>query len=182
MNLYKIKNLSPLEVINFIKKSIANNEEKKAVINPTNRGANGNVENWFIELKNSVKAAKEIAGIPSRKENLVASFLSQPDNRAIEIVTPEREIPGIIAKAWATPMYKLLRFLWLLKLINLLVDISAKSIINDINKETNAIEKFERKNESEKPGKNSFIIPPIQIIGIVPMNTDLYNLFDKKEL
>ena len=152
------------------------------VINPTNRGANGNVVNWFIELKNSIKAAKEIAGIPSRNENKAASFLSQPDKRAIEIVAPERETPGIIAKAWATPMYKLLSFLWLLKLMNWLVDISAKSITNDINKDTTAIERFERKNESEKPEKKSFIIPPIQIMGMVPMNIDLYNLIGKNEL
>ena len=36
-------------------------------------------------------------GILSKKENLTASFLSQPDIRAIEIVAPERETPGNIA-------------------------------------------------------------------------------------
>ena len=83
---------------------MANREEKKVVSNPTKRGRNGNVENWFTTLKNSTKAANEIAGIPRRNENLVASFLSHPDKSAIEIVAPERDTPGIMAKAWANPI------------------------------------------------------------------------------
>ena len=75
----------------------------KVVDNPTKRGRKGKVENWFIEVKNSTKAANEIEGIPSKKENLAASFLSQPDIRAIEIVAPDRDTPGIIEKAWAIP-------------------------------------------------------------------------------
>ena len=71
----------------------------KVVDNPTKRGKKGKVEILFIELKNSTKAINEIEGIPSKKENLAASFLSQPDIRAIEIVAPERDTPGIIAKA-----------------------------------------------------------------------------------
>ena len=83
---------------------MANKEEKKVVTNPTKRGRNGNVENWVTELKNSTKAAKEIAGIPRINENLAASFLSHPDKSAIEIVAPERDTPGIMAKACAKPM------------------------------------------------------------------------------
>ena len=160
---------------------MANKEEKKVVINPTKRGRNGNVKNWLTALKNSTKAANEIAGIPSRNEYLAASFLVHPDNRAIEIVDPERDTPGKIAKAWAIPMYKLFLYLWLFKLINLLVEISAKSIIIDINIDTIAIERFERKNESENPGTNSFIIPPIKTIGIVPIKIDLFNLLNRNE-
>ena len=160
---------------------MANKEEKKVVINPTKRGRNGNVKNWLTALKNSTKAANEIAGIPRRNEYLAASFLFHPDNRAIEIVDPERDTPGKIAKAWAIPMYKLFLYLWLFKLINLLVEISAKSIITDINIDTIAIERFERKNESENPGTKSFIIPPKRTIGIVPIKIDLYNLLDKNE-
>ena len=160
---------------------MANREEKKVVINPAKRGRNGNAENWFTALKNSTKAANEIEGIPRRNENLAASFLFHPDKRAIEIVAPERDTPGTIAKAWAIPIYKLLRYLWLSKLIDFLVEISAKSIIKDINIDTKAIEKFERKNESENPGTNSFIIPPIKIIGIVPIKIDLFNLLNRNE-
>ena len=83
---------------------MANREEKKVVINPTERGRNGNAENWFTALKNSTKAANEIAGIPRRNENFAAFFLSHPDKSAIEIVAPDRDTPGIMAKAWAIPI------------------------------------------------------------------------------
>ena len=104
---------------------MANKEEMKVVINPTKRGKNGNLENWSTTLKNSTKATNEIEGIPSRKEYLAALFLSQPESNAIEIVTPERDTPGMIAKAWAKPMYKLWRKLWLFIVINLFFEISA---------------------------------------------------------
>ena len=165
----------------LIKKLIANKEEKKVVINPTIRGRNGKFENWYITLKNSTKAANDIEGMPRRKENLAASFLSQPDKSAIEIVAPERDTPGKNAKAWAIPINKLLRYLWVLKLIKFLVELSAKNITIAINTETIAIERFERKNESEKSLTNNFIIPPIKIIGIVAIKIDLYNLRDKNE-
>ena len=83
---------------------MAKREEKKAVINPAKRGRNGNAENWFTALKNPTKAANEIEGIPSRNENLAAFFLSHPDKSAIEIVAPDRDTPGIMAKAWAIPI------------------------------------------------------------------------------
>ena len=48
---------------------------------------------------NSTIAAREMAGIPKRKENFAASRLSHPDIKAAEIVTPDLEKPGIIANA-----------------------------------------------------------------------------------
>ena len=45
--------------------------------------------------------------MPKRKENFAASLLSHPDIKAVEIVTPDLEIPGIIAKAWEKPIKKL---------------------------------------------------------------------------
>ena len=53
--------------------------------------------------------ANVIAGIPKRKENFAASFLSHPDKSAIEIVTPDLETPGKIANAWPIPINKLSR-------------------------------------------------------------------------
>jgi len=44
------------------------------------------------------------------------------------------------------------------------------------------MERFERKNESEKLGKYSLIIPPKKIIGIVLIKIDFNNLFIKKLL
>ena len=56
---------------------------------------------------NSTIAAREIAGIPNRKENFAASLLSQPVIRAVEIVIPDLEKPGTIANAWEKPIKKL---------------------------------------------------------------------------
>ena len=48
---------------------------------------------------NSTNAAIEIAGMPKIKEYFAASTLSQPDTRAVEMVTPDLETPGKMAKA-----------------------------------------------------------------------------------
>ena len=45
--------------------------------------------------------------MPKRKENFAASLRSQPDTRAVEIVTPDLETPGKIAKACEKPIKKL---------------------------------------------------------------------------
>ncbi len=94
-----INNFKPFEEKNFSKKSIANKEDKNVEIRPTIKGKKLNEENSLKEEINSTIAAKEIAGIPKRKENFAASPLSQPDIRPVEIVIPDLETPGIIAKA-----------------------------------------------------------------------------------
>ena len=48
---------------------------------------------------NSKIEERNIAGMPKRKENFAASLLYHPDIKAVEIVTPDLETPGIIAKA-----------------------------------------------------------------------------------
>ena len=45
--------------------------------------------------------------MPKRKENFAASLLLQPDTKAVEMVTPDLETPGKIAKAWERPIKKL---------------------------------------------------------------------------
>ena len=53
-------------------------------------------------LKRSIvfnSAAPKIGGSTIRNENLAAFDLSTPRNRAVVIVAPEREIPGMIATA-----------------------------------------------------------------------------------
>ena len=94
MNIFK-----PFDAKYFNKKSIANNDDKNAVISPTIRGEKFNEENSLKEDMNSTIAASEMAGVPIRKENFAASPLSQPDTKAVEIVIPDLETPGIIAKA-----------------------------------------------------------------------------------
>ena len=69
------------------------------MVSPTIRGKKLKAL-YSLKLEmNSTIAAREIAGIPKRKENLAALVLSQPDNKAAEIVTPDLETPGIMAKA-----------------------------------------------------------------------------------
>ena len=89
----------PFEEKYFNKKLIANKEVKNVVIRPTTRGGKLKNENSLKDEMNSTIAARKIAGIPKRKENLAASPLSQPDIKAVEIVTPDLETPGKIAKA-----------------------------------------------------------------------------------
>ena len=90
---------NPFEGTYFNKKSIANKDEKNVVISPTKRGINPNEKKSLKEEINSTIAEREIAGSPKRKENFAASPLSHPDNRALEIVTPDLETPGKIANA-----------------------------------------------------------------------------------
>ena len=78
---------------------MANKEDKKVVIRPIIRGKKLNEGNSFREEMNSTIAAIEMAGIPKSKENFAASSLSHPEIKAEEIVTPDLETPGIIAKA-----------------------------------------------------------------------------------
>ena len=90
---------NPFDEKYFNKKSIANNEDTNEVISPAISGKKLNELILLKKEKNSTIAAKEMAGMPKRKENLAASPLSQPVTRAVEIVTPDLETPGKIAKA-----------------------------------------------------------------------------------
>ena len=90
---------NPFEEKYFNKKSIANKEDKNVVIRHTKRVGNSSEKKSLKEEINSTIAAREIAGIPKRKENFAASALSHPDINALEIVTPDLETPGIIANA-----------------------------------------------------------------------------------
>ena len=98
-NLQIINNFKPNVEKYFNKKSIANNEDTNVVVRPTISGKKLNELYSLKEEKNSTIAAKVMAGIPKRKENLAASRLPQPETKAVEIVTPDLETPGIIAKA-----------------------------------------------------------------------------------
>ena len=90
---------NPFDEKYFNKKSIAIKEDKNVVKRPTERGKKPNEKKSSKEEINSTIAAREIAGIPKRKENFAASPFSHPDIKAVEIVTPDLETPGIIANA-----------------------------------------------------------------------------------
>ena len=76
------------------------------VIRPTIKWEKYSRENSLKEKINSKIAVKDIAGIPKRNENFAASPLSQPDTKAVEIVTPDLETPGKIARACDRPIKK----------------------------------------------------------------------------
>ena len=86
---------------------IANNEDTNVVIRPTIRGKKLNENISLKDEINSTIEAREMAGMPKRKENFAASLLSQPVTRAVEIVIPDLETPGKTAKAWERPIRKL---------------------------------------------------------------------------
>ena len=129
---------------------MANKEDTNVVVRPTKRGRKLNEEKSSTEEMNSTIAAREIAGMPKRKENFAASPLSQPDIRAVEIVIPDLDTPGKIAKAWEKPIKKLSKYLWFFKLIEPVFEVSAMNIKIAIKIETNPIDKFERKILSNK--------------------------------
>ena len=62
---------------------MANKENKNVVKRPTRRGRKPNEKNSLKLEINSTIAAREMAGIPKRKENFAASLLSHPDIRAV---------------------------------------------------------------------------------------------------
>ena len=83
----------------MIKNFIANKEDINVEASAAKRGKRSDKEILSREKINSANAASKIAGIPRRKEYLAASFLSQPVRRAVEIVMPDLDTPGIIANA-----------------------------------------------------------------------------------
>ena len=87
---------NPFEEKYFNKKSIANNEDKNVVIRPTIKGGKPNKEISLKDEINSTIAAREIAGIPKRKEYFAASLLFHPIKSELEIVIPDLEMPGKI--------------------------------------------------------------------------------------
>ena len=78
---------------------IAINEDKNVEANPAIKWNKFNDENSLKEEINSTIAARVIAGMPKRKENFAASYLSHPDTKAVEMVTPDLDTPGKIANA-----------------------------------------------------------------------------------
>ena len=129
---------------------IAINEETNVVASPAIRGKKLKEEKFLKEDISSTIAAREIAGMPKINENFAASLLSQPEASAVEIVTPDLETPGKIAKDWEMPIKKLSEKLWFFKFIDPLFDLSAKYIKIAIRKEINAIDKLERRILSKK--------------------------------
>jgi len=60
--------------------------------------------NSVIASSNFLPPAPKTIGPDSKKANSAADFLFKPVNIPVEIVTPEREIPGIRAMLWEKPI------------------------------------------------------------------------------
>ena len=92
---------------NFIRKSIAINDEKKDEIIPIHNGRMFIGDEVPAKPNISTKPEIEIAGIPIRKEILAAVCLSIPEHNAEVNVTPDLDTPGNIAKDCAIPNKKI---------------------------------------------------------------------------
>ena len=96
---------------------------------------------------NSTIAAKEMEGIPKRKENFAASPLFQPDTKAVEIVIPDLETQNN-CQCLRDLSINYLKVYGLLNLKNPFRSISCTKIA--MRRETNAIDKLERRTLSKK--------------------------------
>ena len=73
---------------------MANMEDKKEEIIPIIVGTISIKDVVLNIVNNSTNPEIEIAGIPTKKENLAAVFLSIPENNAEVRVMPDLETPG----------------------------------------------------------------------------------------
>ena len=55
-------------------------------------------------FRDSKKVAPRMAGTERRKENLPESSRSSPQKSPVDMVAPDREIPGMMATPWAIPI------------------------------------------------------------------------------
>ena len=88
---------------NLRRKSIKIIDEKNDVIIPIIVGKISIIYEVRYILNKFTNPDNVIAGIPTRKDNLAAVFLSIPENKAEVKVTPDLETPGIIARACEVP-------------------------------------------------------------------------------
>ena len=84
-----------------IKNFIVSQPTIKAVKKPR---ITGPVISFKVKSFSFKTAAPAIIGMESKKEILALATLVKPKNKAALIVIPERETPGIIAKACAQPI------------------------------------------------------------------------------
>ena len=125
---------------NLIKKSIERNEKIAEEQIPRNNGINCPKVNEPIAPFNSTIPERVIAGMPSKKVNFAADCLCQPVIKAVVIVIPDLETPGIKASDWDNPIKKPSEIFISSSVLERFPNSSAKSISKDIRIDTNAIE------------------------------------------
>ena len=125
---------------NLIKKSIERNENIAEEQIPRTNGINSPKLNEPIAPFNSTMPERVIAGIPSKKDNFAADCLSQPVIKAVVIVIPDLETPGIKASDWDNPIKRPSKIFISSSVLERFPNCSAKSISKDMRIDTNAIE------------------------------------------
>lgn len=88
----------------FIKNLIAKTDTRKAVNTPAIKIAISNPVQEKPNFTNFRALAPSITGIAKKKVNSAATKREAPNSKAVIIVTPEREVPGMSANSWNTPI------------------------------------------------------------------------------
>ena len=125
---------------NLIKKSIEINEVIADEQIPITKGITSLKVNEPIAPFNSTIPERVIAGMPSKKVNFAADCLSQPVIKAVVIVIPDLETPGIKASDWDNPIKRPSKIFISSSVLKRFPSSSAKSISKDMRIDTNAIE------------------------------------------
>ncbi len=126
------------------------------------------IKDVFLNIViNSTSPDIEIAGMPIKKDNLAAVFLSIPENNADVRVTPDLETPGNNAKDWDIPNRITSFKSTSAKVFFLLPRNSAAANKIAIIIEMIAIENKFLKIESENFGQYNFMSKPKTKIGIL---------------
>ena len=68
-------------------------------MNPNNNNDQSTLSTWLTKSNVFTIITIAIAGIDNKKENLTDKDLDRPINSAAVMVMPERDVPGIKAKA-----------------------------------------------------------------------------------
>ena len=103
-SLYTINGSMPIFSTNAKNNLIVRNANIIDTKNPTIKCVILNaISSFCISIRSKTRAPR-IVGIPSIKENFVASFMFIPINNAAVIAVPDRDAPGIRAKHWKIPI------------------------------------------------------------------------------
>ena len=89
----------PILSTNRIKKTIVKYEVIKATTNPIKRRVQSTWLVSFTKSKVFNKVASAITGIDKRNAYFIERALERPISKAAVIVMPERDVPGIKARA-----------------------------------------------------------------------------------
>ena len=106
---YQPKALKSCFLIKPIRNRMASMETIKEITMPTSRIPSSGPEKpppSTRKIRIFTPLAPSIAGIARKKENSAATKREQPRNTAPRIVAPDREVPGISASIWHTPISK----------------------------------------------------------------------------